>query len=150
MQPLIQKEVIQPEVVHTTVPVHEVHHFAASYRPTTILPPVSMSEFKKQGGTLRSSERVSVNEFKKQGGTLKGSERYFGLGFPAHDVKHVIRTLTQGSPEEQHDTIYRYFAPGAAFENPFCRVPSFKSLYIPSVGTFDSRLLIDAIYRWCK
>jgi len=132
VQPLIEKEVIQPEVVHTTVPVHEVHHLAASHHPTTNLPPVSM------------------NEFKKQGGTLSGSERYFGLGFPAHDIKHIIRTLIQGSPDEQHDTIYSYFALGAAYEHPFCRVPSFKNLHIPGVGTFDSRVLINAIYRWSK
>ncbi len=60
MQPLIQKEVIQPEVVHTTVPIHEVHHLAASHHPTTSLPPVSMDEYKKQGGTL---------------GAVSGSER---------------------------------------------------------------------------
>ncbi len=52
MQPLIQKDVIQPEVVHTTVPVHEVHHLAASHHPTTSLPAVSMDEYKRQGGTL--------------------------------------------------------------------------------------------------
>jgi hypothetical protein len=62
VQPLIQKEVIQPEVVHTTVPVHEVHHFAASHHPTTNLPPVSMNEFKTQGGTLSGSER-RMNDF---------------------------------------------------------------------------------------
>ena len=53
VQPLIQKEVIQPEVIHTTVPVHEVHHYAASHHPTTTLPAVSMDEFKRnKGGKL--------------------------------------------------------------------------------------------------
>ncbi len=52
VQPLIQKDVIQPEVVHTTVPIHEVHHLGASHHPTTSLPAVSMDEYKKQGGTL--------------------------------------------------------------------------------------------------
>jgi len=60
IQPVIQKEVIQPEVVHTTVPVHEVHHQSAQHHGTTTLPPVSINEFKKQGGVLSGHhERTS-------------------------------------------------------------------------------------------
>ncbi|KAK3294801.1 uncharacterized protein B0H64DRAFT_401613 [Chaetomium fimeti] len=69
---------------------------------------------------------------------------------PAQDIKHVLRTLTQGSPDAQHDVIYRYFAPGAVFEHPFCWVPSFKNVNVPRVGKIDSRVLIAAIYRWYK
>lgn len=52
IQPVIQKEIIQPEVVHTTIPVHEVHHQSAQHHGTTTLPPVNIDEFKKQGGVL--------------------------------------------------------------------------------------------------
>lgn len=69
---------------------------------------------------------------------------------PAQDIKNVLQALTQGTPEAQHDAIYRYFAPGAAFEHPFCWVPSFKNLNVPFVGEIDSRILIAAIYRWYK
>ncbi|KAL2141896.1 hypothetical protein VTI28DRAFT_1829 [Corynascus sepedonium] len=69
---------------------------------------------------------------------------------PAQEIKQVIQTLTQGTPDDQRNTIYRYFAPGAVFEHPFCRVPSFKNLHVPGVGDFDSRALIAAIYRWYK
>lgn len=62
IQPVIQKEVIQPEVIHTTVPVHEVHHYAASHHPTSTLPAVSMDEFKRKGGKLGGAER-HVHEF---------------------------------------------------------------------------------------
>jgi hypothetical protein len=68
----------------------------------------------------------------------------------AHEIEDVVRSLTQGSPDEQQDAIYRYFAPGATFEHPFCRVPSFKNLHVPVVGEDDSRALIAAIFRWCK
>ncbi|AEO55262.1 hypothetical protein MYCTH_2038387, partial [Thermothelomyces thermophilus ATCC 42464] len=68
----------------------------------------------------------------------------------AQDIKQVVQTLAQGTPDAQRDAIYRYFAPGAAFEHPFCRVPSFKNLHIPGVGSFDSRVLIAAIYRCPK
>lgn len=69
---------------------------------------------------------------------------------PAQEIKTVIRTLTQGTPDAQHDAVYRYFAPGATFEHPFCSVPSFKDVNVPRVGTIDSRVLIAAIYRWYK
>ncbi|KAH6856571.1 hypothetical protein B0I37DRAFT_367815 [Chaetomium sp. MPI-CAGE-AT-0009] len=69
---------------------------------------------------------------------------------PAQDIKHVLRTLTQGTPNAQHDAIYRYYAPGAVFEHPFCWVPSFKDVNVPRVGNIDSRVIIAAIYRWYK
>jgi len=56
IQPVIQKEIIQPEVVHTTVPVHEVHHQSAQHHGTTHLPAVSLDEFKKQGGVLSGNQ----------------------------------------------------------------------------------------------
>jgi hypothetical protein len=52
IQPVIQKEVIQPEVIHTAVPVHEVHHNAARIHPTATREPMSMDEYKKKGGSL--------------------------------------------------------------------------------------------------
>lgn len=69
---------------------------------------------------------------------------------PAREIKNVVRTLTQGTPDEQHDAIYRNFAPGASFEHPFCRVPSFKNLQVPGVGELDSRAAIAAIFKWYK
>jgi len=55
VQPVIQKEVIQPEVIHTAVPIHEVHHNAARIHPTSTKEPVTMSEFQKSGSTLGGS-----------------------------------------------------------------------------------------------
>ncbi|KAL1839051.1 hypothetical protein VTJ49DRAFT_1915 [Mycothermus thermophilus] len=69
---------------------------------------------------------------------------------PAREIESVIRALTQGSPSEQRNAIYHYYAPGAAFEHPFCRVPSFKGVYVPGIGDVDSRAFITAIYRWYK
>ncbi|KAK1834557.1 hypothetical protein QBC39DRAFT_369061 [Podospora conica] len=69
IQPLVQKEVIQPEVVHTTVPIHEVHHQGAQVHSTTEMPAMSMDEFKKKGGNLggTQSERNSAFEGCPQG-----------------------------------------------------------------------------------
>ncbi|KAK0751129.1 hypothetical protein B0T18DRAFT_401814 [Schizothecium vesticola] len=70
---------------------------------------------------------------------------------PVKDIRNVLRSLTQGSPEEQHDAITRYFTPSASFIHPFCRVPSFSDIRVPfSGGTINSRALILAIYKWYK
>ena len=56
IQPVIKKETIQPSVVHTTVPVHEVHQNEAKHHTATQLPAVSMEEFKKNGGKVSGRE----------------------------------------------------------------------------------------------
>jgi len=56
IQPVVHKETIQPSVVHTVVPIHEVHHNAATHHSTSELPPVNMSDFKSKGGALTGRE----------------------------------------------------------------------------------------------
>lgn len=56
IQPVVQKETIQPTVTHTTVPVHEVHHNAAQHHSASKLPAMTMDEFKSQGGSLAGRE----------------------------------------------------------------------------------------------
>lgn len=56
IQPVVQKEVIQPSVVHTTVPIHEVHRNEPKIHSVTALPAVSLSEFQRNGGTLSGRE----------------------------------------------------------------------------------------------
>lgn len=64
VQPVIEKETIQPEVVHTTVPVHEKHHNAAIHHETTTLPPTTMEEYKTSHGKLdATSVPRKVNEY---------------------------------------------------------------------------------------
>jgi len=56
IQPIVQKETIQPSVVHTVVPVHEVHHNEPKHHSASALPAVSLADFKAQGGTLQGRE----------------------------------------------------------------------------------------------
>ncbi|KAK4651486.1 hypothetical protein QC762_603280 [Podospora pseudocomata] len=74
------------------------------------------------------------------------------MDHPVNDIKNVIRSLTQGNADEQARTVFKYFAKGASFTHPFCRVPSFKDRQIPFTNTtnLDSRAFIIAIYRWYK
>ncbi|KAK3078978.1 hypothetical protein LTS18_006067 [Coniosporium uncinatum] len=75
IQPVVQKEVIAPSVVHTTVPIHEVHHNAAQHHSASALPAVSMADFKKAGGVLEGrGERYDAfeGEPRSVGGALGG------------------------------------------------------------------------------
>jgi hypothetical protein len=56
IQPVVHKQTIEPHVVHTTVPIHEVHHNAAQHHTTSALPAVHMADFMKQGGSLTGRE----------------------------------------------------------------------------------------------
>jgi len=76
IQPVIQKETVQPSVVHTTIPVHEVHQNEAKHHTATQLPGVTMDEFKRQGGHLGGREERTdafQGEPKAVGGTLGGA-----------------------------------------------------------------------------
>lgn len=76
IQPVIQKEVIQPTVVHTTIPVHEIQYNEPKHHATSALPAVSMAEFQRQGGVLTGrEERVDgfEGEPRAVGSTLSGN-----------------------------------------------------------------------------
>jgi len=75
IQPVVQKETVQPSVVHTTIPIHEVHQNESKHHTATQLPPVSMADFKSQGGGLGGREERTdafAGEPKAVGGTLGG------------------------------------------------------------------------------
>jgi len=85
IQPVIQKETVQPSVVHTTIPVHEVHHNEAKHHTASALPAVSMSDFKKQGGALGGREErqdAFAGEPRSVGNTLGGQNSNHTLGGP--------------------------------------------------------------------
>jgi len=75
IQPVVQKETIQPSVVHTTVPIHEVHHNEAKHHSASALPAVSMADFKNSGGVLTGREERTdtfEGEPRAVGSTLSG------------------------------------------------------------------------------
>jgi hypothetical protein len=75
IQPVVQKETVQPSVVHNTIPIHEVHQNEAKHHTATSLPAVTMDEFKRQGGSLTGREERTdafSGEPRSVGGTLGG------------------------------------------------------------------------------
>ena len=50
--PVIEREVIQPTVIHTTIPIHERIEHEPTFHPATVQPKMTMEEFLRAGGTL--------------------------------------------------------------------------------------------------
>merc|ERR1712093_728345 len=99
IQPVIQKETIQPSVVHTTVPVHDVHQNEAKHHTATSLPAVTMDEFKNQGGHISGrDERTDAfaGEPRSVGGTLGGAGAHGTTSLTEKDGHH--------KPHDTHGT----------------------------------------------
>jgi hypothetical protein len=100
IQPVIQQETIQPSVVHTTIPVHEVHQNEAKHHTATHLPAISMSEFRNQGGHLNGREERSdafAGEPKAVGGTLGGHGAHGTTSLTEDETRSGKHGLGHGS-----------------------------------------------------
>lgn len=98
---MVQKETIQPSVVHTTVPVHEIHTNEAKHHAASALPAVSMADFKKQGGSLSGREERydgfegeprAVGSALGGGSSTTGTSSYDNTGLDSHRGHHSTGT----------------------------------------------------------
>ena len=72
IQPVIERNVHQAHVVHTTHPVHEIHHNESMHHTASVLPEISLSDFKAHGGSF-NGETCKSDAFK--GAPLSVDER---------------------------------------------------------------------------
>jgi len=63
VQPIIHKETVQPEVVHTVVPIHETHHASSQHHGISALPMKTLDEFTKAGGMVTGSKSHTHEEY---------------------------------------------------------------------------------------
>ncbi|TGZ77036.1 hypothetical protein EX30DRAFT_335925 [Ascodesmis nigricans] len=63
IQPVIEREIIQPSIIHTTKPVHEVVEHEATIHPPTVQPKMTLEEFRRAGGTLEGREDTTTQVF---------------------------------------------------------------------------------------
>jgi hypothetical protein len=95
----MNKQTIEPHVVHTTVPIHEVHQNAAQHHSTSELPAVSMADYKKQGGVLSGREERYdgfEGEPRSVGGALGSHSGTTGTS-GTHSSSHTGTAGTTGS-----------------------------------------------------
>ncbi|KAH6670889.1 allergen [Plectosphaerella plurivora] len=63
IQPVLHKEVLAHEYIHTTIPVHETHHVEAQHHGTTILPSITLEEFRSKKGIWNGRKERRVSEY---------------------------------------------------------------------------------------
>lgn len=83
IQPVIQKETIEPHVVHKTKTIKEVHQHEPQHHEAEQLPPVSMDEFKKQGGKLDGADEERVETYDGEPEAAQGSGNVAGYNAPS-------------------------------------------------------------------
>lgn len=67
VQPVIEREVIQPVVIHTTVPIHERIEHAPTFHPITIQPKMTLEEYQRAAGVLDGkAETINIFEGEPQ------------------------------------------------------------------------------------
>ncbi|KAG8167984.1 hypothetical protein KVR01_003673 [Diaporthe batatas] len=71
---------------------------------------------------------------------------------PEQEIRQVVRSLCQGTPDEQRRTIDRYFTPDAEFVHPFCIAPRFSEgdLRLPGLRRLSSRDALRGIFQWYR
>ncbi|ROW09595.1 hypothetical protein VMCG_02552 [Cytospora schulzeri] len=72
---------------------------------------------------------------------------------PKHEIQHVVRSLCQGTTDEQRRTLDRYFTPDAEFVHPFCVAPRFRRgalRHIPLLNKLSSRDVVRGVYQWYR
>lgn len=64
----------------------------------------------------------------------------------------MVRSLCQGTPDEQRRTIDRYFTPDAEFVHPFCVAPRFGQgdIAVPGLRRLSSRDALRGIFQWYR
>lgn len=63
VQPVIHKETIQPEVIHTTIPIHETHIASAQHHGMSALPMKTLDEFTRAGGVIQGTKSHTHEEY---------------------------------------------------------------------------------------
>ncbi|KAF3767593.1 hypothetical protein M406DRAFT_29134, partial [Cryphonectria parasitica EP155] len=67
------------------------------------------------------------------------------------EIRQVVRSLCQGTADEQRRTLDRYFTRDASFVHPFCAVPHFDGVRVPLLGgRLSSRDVVRGIFQWYR
>lgn len=80
IQPVVEREVIQPHVVHTTIPIHEKIEHEPMVHKGNVLPAMTMSEFSRAGHALTGHHK-SPEHIEYEGEPLKiDGKSHVGFG----------------------------------------------------------------------
>lgn len=102
VQPVIERETVQPTVVHTTVPIHETHHKKAEHHGSTTLPTISMNDFKSKGGAFGHDTKPHEHHYHYEGeptadGKISAGTKGGIVGSAGRRRRHHKRTASNSS-----------------------------------------------------
>lgn len=112
VQPVIHKEVVAPEVIHTTVPIHETHHVDAVHHGISTLPPKTLEEWNQEGGVQHGREARVLGEAegcpapynKELQIEQTEADRHMHQSATGHRMGVGARRGSSSSDEERHRT----------------------------------------------
>lgn len=109
VQPVIQKETLEPHVVHKTKAIKEVHQHEPVHHGAEQLPPVSIEDFKKQGGKLDGEGEKVV--------TYEGEpEAVTGAAYSAPTTRGAAKAEAEGTTatgEKEEPSLLKKMVMGA-------------------------------------
>jgi len=81
VQPVIEKEIVQPHVVHTVVPIHERIEKEPTIHSHSVEPTITLDEFTSRGGTLDGAKtRTERYEYEGDPMNIDSSSSKVGFG----------------------------------------------------------------------
>lgn len=98
VQPVIHKETIKPEVVHTTVPIHEIHQASAQHHGISALPMKTLDEFTRTGGHILDGKPHHTHE-EYEGAPRPYNEKLsttLDKVLPGHHDHNITGTMSSG------------------------------------------------------
>jgi hypothetical protein len=109
IQPVIQKETHANKTIHTVIPVHEKVHEAPIVHESTVLPTVSLDEFKAQHANTsgevhgESSHKHAFYQGEPKAAGTTGSHSHSSTGTNHHHGKDGVQPVHNSQAANQLD-----------------------------------------------
>lgn len=108
VQPVVHKETVVPEVVHTTIPIHEKHTAPSEHHGMSVLPTKSLSEFQQQGGSVTGAVEPRHENYegdpRPYNAALQQEREPADLDPKAHDGMHDLESTGHSRPGTSNTT----------------------------------------------
>lgn len=102
VQPVVHKETIVPEVVHTTIPIHEKHTAPSEHHGMSVLPTRSLNEFQQQGNSDTGATEIRHKKYegdpRPYNATLQQEREPADIDPQAHDGMHDLESTGHSRP----------------------------------------------------
>ena len=159
IQPVIHRETVEKHVIHTTVPVREVHRHEPRHHALAALPPMSMEEWVRRGGATGGGRDVrgptsyeggptALQSYLNSDAALEGSAPAAGqLGAgPGQHSRRGPRSERRGDAPEDSSAGEGHLASEPEFHGGGRRSPRARAAEPERMGAMGAGPRQDTIY----